>query len=70
MTYKLSNCIVCKEVLQQDGQLCNYHLMGMIREHRPSFITDDKANYPGIIRTNYIQDPITKVWTKKNTNTI
>ena len=63
MSFKLRNCIKCKDVLREDDEsLCNKHLMEMIRSKRPSFFKGDQMLYPQFIRENYVQDPATKVW--------
>jgi hypothetical protein len=71
MSFKLHNCAVCKEILTpNDETLCNPCLMKSIREMRPSFFVAKAVDYPEHIRANYVQDPVTKVWTKKHSATV
>ena len=68
MSFKIRNCIECKDVLRPDDEtLCNRHLTELIRASRPSFFQGDKMLYPQLIRANYIQDPVTKVWKPRST---
>jgi hypothetical protein len=47
-----------------DEQLCNKHLMEIIRARRPKFAGRGGQTYPETIREQYEQDPVTKVWHK------
>jgi hypothetical protein len=64
--HKRLHCGCGAELKPDDDRVCNACLMKMIRDHRPSFVKDGPMSYMDHIRKHYVQDPVTKVWRRKD----